>query len=113
MAQNQADLCISSWVLTEVASALSLKVRTGQVTHQERSKSDAQIELMRNAFLRRAMIEEPHFFAATRFVARAENLRAGDALHLAIAADYGLKIVTLDKGMAVAAEVLSVDCTLL
>ncbi|MGQ2990394.1 MAG: type II toxin-antitoxin system VapC family toxin [Brevundimonas sp.] len=111
--QHQSELSISSWCLTEVASALSLKARTGQITPHDRSVAARQIELMRNTFLLSAPIEETHFFAATRFIGRTDKLRAGDALHLAIAADYGLEVVTLDRGMAESAATLSVDCMLL
>lgn len=111
--RHQSELSISSWCLAEIASALSLKVRTGQITLEDRSVAARQIELMRSTFLLRLPIEETHFFAATRFISRTDKLRAGDALHLAIAADYGVEIVTLDRGMAESAATLSVGCTLL
>lgn len=61
-----------------------------------------------------APVHETHFFAARRFADRHETgLRAGDALHVAIAADFDMTLVTLDKKMAVGAAMFGLDVVLL
>ena len=50
-----------------------------------------------------------HFKAAAALLDATDlNLRAGDALHLAIAADHKLRLLTLDTRMAQAAEAIGV-----
>ncbi len=49
-------------------------------------------------------VEHSHFTAASDLASRSNGLRAGDALHLAIAASQDATLCTLDVGMARAAE---------
>jgi uncharacterized protein len=69
-ASYQGELVSSCWCMTEVASALGIKQRTGQIT------TDA---------------------AALMALDAASGLRAGDALHLAVALEAKVKhVLTLD-----------------
>jgi uncharacterized protein len=55
-------------------------------------------------------VTRAHFLAAARFAEQyALGLRAGDALHVAIAAEQGATICTLDKHLAEAAVTLGVN----
>ena len=55
-----------------------------------------------------------HFAVAARFADRYElGLRAGDALHLAVAAESGATIYTLDQRLAAAGPALGVKTQLL
>ncbi len=50
-----------------------------------------------------------HFTLAARFAERHElSLRGGDALHLAVCADHGASLLTLDRRMREAAMALGV-----
>jgi predicted nucleic acid-binding protein len=114
LSDHDDNLALSSWTLTEISAALSLKLRTGQITEAEKASGLRQIEALRNTVLMLAAVDETHFFAARRFADQHETgLRAGDALHVAIAADYDMILVTLDKKMAVGAAILGVEVVLM
>ena len=56
----------------------------------------------------------PQVRTAARFADRHElGLRVGDALHLAVCADHGATLCTLDRRLAEAAPALGVRTTLL
>jgi predicted nucleic acid-binding protein len=59
-------------------------------------------------------ISDIHFRTAARFADQhAIGLRAGDALHLAICADHGAALCTLDRRLSAAGSVLGMATTLL
>ena len=59
-------------------------------------------------------IGRSHFATAARFVGQFSlGLRAADALHVAVAAEYGATLCTLDKRLAEAATILAVSTELL
>lgn len=77
-AQVTADLAISRWVVTEYASALSLELRTGQVTETERADALAGFAQPWTESLRVLPVTEARFSTAARFADRHElGLRAG------------------------------------
>ena len=112
-AQLAAELAISRWVITEFSSALSLKLRTGQVTATERANALADFEKLWTKSLTLLPVTEAHFSTAASFADRHKlGLRAGDALHLAICADRRATLHTLDRRMADAARALGVPTEL-
>lgn len=112
--QTPGTLNISDWVLTEVASALSLKIRTGQISVEHRARALTQFTRLAVQSLFTLPVQSVHFHTAARFTDQATlGLRAADALHLAIAADHGLTLATLDQTLARAGIALGLETTLL
>lgn len=110
---QRSDITFSAWTLTESISALSLRLRNGSITAAERQNAVGFIRRIPNSY-QRVSISEAHFLTAMRYTDQHElGLRAGDALHVAIAADFQHVVVTLDKKMADAANRLGVQVLLL
>jgi predicted nucleic acid-binding protein len=104
-------LVISEWSLVEFASAAAMKVRTRQV----------EPKLAKQAMVRAREFAQKHCtvvspgraeFARAAALAGddALNLRAGDALHLAIAASLNVRdILCLDAAMVESARLLGIN----
>ncbi len=114
IAQPPRTLAISDWVSAEVASALSLKIRTGSITVEGRALAMAAYARFVASMITIPPIKAAHFIAAARFCAHhALALRAPDALHLAIAADRGDTLATLDIAQAEAGRELGIATLLI
>jgi uncharacterized protein len=102
--QEASELTISDWTMTEFASALSIKLRTDALGAEDRAAAlSAFTRLCAESFATLA-VERDDFRAAARFADQSElNLRAGDALHLAICANHGALLCTLDRRLAAVA----------
>ncbi|CAN5349774.1 type II toxin-antitoxin system VapC family toxin [soil metagenome] len=112
--QDADDLWISAWTSTEVSSALSLKVRTGQIDVVDKRRALATYTDMVADSFKVLMITDRHFQTASGFVDRhTSGLRAGDGLHLAIAFSYGATVCTLDRMMADIGADLGVETNLI
>jgi len=112
--QEPDNLAISDWVTTEFSSALSIKLRTRQIEAAHRADALAMFQrLMADSFTM-LPVTGPQFRTAARFADQtALGLRAGDALHLAICADHGATLCTLDRRLSAAGPALGVKTTLL
>jgi predicted nucleic acid-binding protein len=100
---------VSEWTLTEAASALALKVRTGALTAAQRDVAAAHIARAIATAHRREAVENGDFVAAADMIVQCPSpLRSGDALHLAIAKRLGATVITFDGEMQQAAAALSI-----
>ncbi len=112
--REPTELTISEWVATEFSAALSIKIRTGQIEAHHRAEALAAFTRLSAESFEILPISGAQFRTAARFADQyALGLRAGDALHLAIAVDHGATIVTLDRRLAEAATALGVSARLL
>lgn len=112
--QAAGALHVSGWVQAEFASALSLKQRVGQLDAEQAATVLTLFSATLDQACQRVNVEEGDFALAARLVADpSSGLRAGDALHLAMAARQGLALVTLDSILAKAAVRFGVQARLL
>jgi predicted nucleic acid-binding protein len=112
--QDVDELAISDWVATEFSSALSIKLRTGQIGAVHRADGLALFTRLVTDSLTIVAVSRLQFRTAARFADQYElGLRAGDALHLAICADRGATLCTLDRRLSDAGAALGVKTMLL
>ncbi len=91
-------LVVSDWLEPEVSSAFAIKCRMGVLSQHQREQGLAAFARLASRTLTVVRIEQPHFRAAARLVDNSlDGLRAGDALHLAVALDHATTLCTLDK----------------
>lgn len=103
---SPGQLAISAWVDTEYLSAIATKTRTGAISSAAAAAAEARFWRLRAQI---TVVEfRPVFFAdAGRYLAlRTTSLRAGDALHLAVAASVSATLCTRDRRFAEAATQL-------
>ena len=96
------ELASAAWCVTEFASALGLKQRTGQLTLEQAQAAWIHFERICANDLELLPVEPTTFHRAAMLTMDASaGLRAGDALHLACAlAHNALGMVTLDIALA-------------
>jgi len=107
--QEAGSLAISDWVATEFSSALSIKLRMGQIKTTDRADALAIFARLIEESFTVLPVTGSQFRTAARFADQyALGLRAGDALHLAVCADHGATLCTLDRRLSDSGPALGV-----
>ena len=102
-------IVISDWVVTEFSAALSIKLRAGQIQPADRARAQADFDQLRDESLRTLPFSSLYFRQAAKLAEQyALGLRAGDALHLAIAKANAATLVTFDRKLLTAAAALDI-----
>jgi predicted nucleic acid-binding protein len=109
---NEARLLLSDLAAAEVASALSLAVRTGRETRTGAERRLGEFDEWRAALTFEAEIVPDDIRIADHFVRRFElRLRTPDAIHTAMAQRLGATLITLDRRLLRAASALGVEAS--
>ena len=104
--QRKAKLMISAWTLTEMASIGGIKQRTGAIDAETRQQAIANFQRFASMHLVTVEIDPADFRTAAVLIESPTALRAGDALHLAIARRVGARVASLDHKLCSAIKVL-------
>lgn len=96
----------SDWLLTEFCSAISVKLRTGQINESNAKRVRKEFGLLAEGGLRIVPVSRSAFSLAAEMVRQHDHgLRAGDSLHLAVALELGAShMATLDVTLATNAK---------
>lgn len=101
---SACDVAIVSadWILTEFASALSIKERSGTLSAKHATAAWRSFEAFCQSGLRLAPVSRQAFAKAAHMARQqTHGLRSSDALHLAVAQEIGADtLATLDVTMA-------------
>lgn len=107
------SLCISRWTRAEFASLVAREVRMGGLGERDAQAALEQFEAMVAESFHVVTPSAGDFDLATAYIRNfATRLRAGDALHLAVASNQGMaSFYTLDQGLLAAAKQLRVKAS--
>ena len=113
LVDHQDATFVSDWVITEFSSALSVKSRFTGLSDVDRSQALDGLSRYISTSLTVLPVGRNDFRTATRWCGAPElGLRAGDALHLAVASTHELTVITRDQVMVAAARELGLDVVL-
>lgn len=100
-------------MVTEFAAALAAKLRAGTLDARDADAAARAFDALAAGSFTRVIVTVADSAGAAAFAARRDvALRAGEALHLAVAGAVDATLYTLDVGLARAADVLGVPAVL-
>jgi predicted nucleic acid-binding protein len=107
--QEVGELAISHWVRVEFSSVVARDVRMGLMEKKTAIDLDVEFESAVERSFTVIVPDKSDFDLAKRYLQQFDTgLRAGDAMHLAIATNHGAeKIYTLDRKLLRAGKLLS------
>jgi len=114
MRSQGAPLAVSTWTEVELWSAIGNKLRSCHLTLAiAQGAVEKYGQLISPHLIQLAVTDADHRHAAKLLHGWRSTLRAGDSLHLAIAAKRGASVFTFDKGMTRAGQTLGIPVVLL
>jgi len=108
------ELTVSHWTRVEFSSLIARDVRMSVLDAAAGARADARFEAMVDASFAVLLPNADDFGLAKRYLGKFNTgLRAGDALHLAIAANrQAAAIYSLDKGLLMAGRLLDLPVSM-
>ena len=108
------ELTVSHWTRVEFSSLIARDVRMSVLDAAAGARADARFEAMVDASFAVLLPNADDFGLAKRYLGKFNTgLRAGDALHLAIAGNrQAAAIYSLDKGLLMAGRLLDLPVSI-
>src|SRR5205814_6475911 len=102
------EFAVSHWTRVEFSSLIAREVRIGGLDIQAATRADARFEAMVDESFSVLLPNADDFGLAKRYLGQFETgLRAGDALHLAVASNHRAAVIySLDKTLLKAGKIL-------
>lgn len=102
LAAESGQLFTALWTRTELASALSIKARRGELSQQQVMQLLEEFELWAVSGVQLLNVDNRDFAHAAALCAKVKaKLRSGDALHLTVALRHQMShVATLDRDMS-------------
>lgn len=105
-------LVVSDFAAAEFASVVARLTRTNQITQADAREVFDTFDTWRGQLTEREAVDPADIRVAAALIRRLDlNIRAPDAINLAIAQRLGASIATFDRGMVRNAGVLSIAVT--
>ncbi len=108
------ELTVSHWTRVGFSSLIAREVRVGGLDVQAAARADARFEAMVDESFSVLLPNADDFGLAKRYLGQFETgLRAGDALHLAVASNHRAAVIySLDKTLLKAGKLLDLPVSM-
>jgi predicted nucleic acid-binding protein len=108
------DFAVSHWTRVDFSSLIAREVRVGGLDVQAARRADARFEAMVDESFSVLLPNADDFGLAKRYLGQFETgLRAGDALHLAVAKNHRASVIySLDRTLLKAGKILDLPVSM-